>query len=410
MVKANDFKSVDKKPPIVCFAGSDWWYHNRGLYVAQIMPRLAKHNKVLFINSLGMRVPSIKTDRFALHKIFRKIYSFAHFLRKDHQSGMYVMSPVTLPLWGNKLGRLFNTYSILLQLKLAMFFLRINDPVYYIGCPPALEIVKKLGQKRFMIYERTDLFEEMQGVDKPYIHYLDEELVRLSDLVLYVDVIMYNEGVKKKPNSLLTGHGVDYSLFAHADKSDYVPADIANIPRPIIGYYGDIFEEVFDFDLLEYLATSMPDMSFVLIGPLSSNVDRLKKYKNIYLLGQKPYEEIPHYAKAFNVSILPRKKNEWVLHSYPVKIKEYLALGNPFVSVDIPAVRQFSDVIYIAGDYDEFVSHILSTVKENDLAKKIIRRERVRNETWDNKVKQIESFIAERLQKRGETNIKGSAH
>jgi hypothetical protein len=393
MVKANDFKFVDQKPPIVCFAGCDWWYHNRGLFVSQVMPRLARHTKVLFINSLGMRVPSLKNDRFALHKIFRKIRSFTRFLRKDPKSGMYVMSPVTLPLWGNKLGRLFNTYSIMLQVKLAMLILRIKNPIYYIGCPPALEVVRKLGQKRFMVYERTDLFEAMLGVDKTYIHYLDDELVRLSDLVLYVDIAMYNEGVKNNPNSLLTGHGVDFSFFAEADKSDYIPADIANIPRPIIGYYGDIFDKVFDFDLFERLATSLPDMSFVLIGPLSSNVDRMKKYKNVYLLGQKPYEEIPHYAKVFNVSILPRKKNKWVLHSYPVKIKEYLALGNPFVSVDIPAVRLFSDVTYIAGDYDDFVSKVRQAAKDKDLQNRQKRKESVRNETWDSKVKLILDFI-----------------
>jgi len=340
-----------------------------------------------------MRVPNLKSDRFALHKIFRKIYSFARFLRKDRQSGMYVMSPVTLPLWSNKLGRLFNTYSILLQLKLAMLILRIKNPIYYIGCPPAFEVIKKLGQKRFVIYERTDLFEEMQGVDKSYIHYLDDELVRLSDLVLYVDVAMYNEGVKKNPNSLLTGHGVDYSFFADADKSDYIPADIANIPRPIIGYYGDIFDEIFDFDLFEHLATSIPDMSFVLIGPLSSNVDRLKKHKNVYILGQKPYEEIPHYAKVFNVSILPRKKNKWVMHSYPVKIKEYLALGNPFVSVDIPAVRLFSDIIYIAGDCDDFVSKVREAMLDKNPENRQKRKESVKNESWDSKVEIMIDFI-----------------
>lgn len=380
-------------PGIVCFAGCDWWYHNRGLFVSQIMPRMARHTSVLFINSLGMRVPSLKNDRFALNKIFRKIRSITHFLQEDRKSGMYVMSPVTLPLWGNKLGRLFNTYSILLQVKIAMLILRVKNPIYYIGCPPALEVIKKMGQKRFMIYERTDLFEEMSGVDKSYIHYLDDELVRLSDLVLYVDTAMYNEGVKQNPNSLLIGHGVDFSFFADADKSDYIPKDIANIPRPIIGYYGDIFDKVFDFDLFEHLVTSLPDMSFVLIGPLSSNVDCLKKHKNVYILGQKDYKEIPHYGKAFDVSILPRKKNRWVIHSYPVKIKEYLALGNPFVSVNILAVEPFRTVIYVAHDYDDFVAKVQEAVLDKDPLNRQRRKESVRNETWDSKTKQIVDLI-----------------
>jgi hypothetical protein len=277
-----------------------------------------------------------------------------------------------------------------------MFILQIKNPIYYIGCPPALEVAKRMGHS-YLIYERTDIFEEMSGVDKSYIHYLDDELVRLSDLVLYVDTAMYNEGVKQNPNSLLIGHGVDFSFFADAEKSDYIPSDIAIIPKPIIGYYGDIFDKVFDFDLFEHLATSLPDMSFVLIGPLSSNVDRLKKYKNVYILGQKDYKEIPHYGKAFDVSILPRKKNRWVIHSYPVKIKEYLALSNPFVSVDIPAIEPFRAVIYVAHDYDDFVAKVQEAVLDKEPLNRQKRKESVRNETWDSKVKQIVDFIRKQI-------------
>jgi len=379
-------------PPIVCFAGCDWWYHNRGLFVPQVMTRLAKHTKVLFVNSLGMRVPNLKSDRLALRKIFRKVCSFARFLRKDRISGMYVMSPVSLPFWGSTLGRVINTYSILLQVKIAMFILGIKNPIFYIGCPPAWEVVKKM-KHNYLIYERTDLFEEMPGIDKPYIASLDNDLTRLSNLVLYVDDAMFNDGARQNPNSLLIGHGVDFSFFADAEKSGYIPEDIAKIPKPIIGYFGDICDKTFDFDLLRHLAANLQDMSFVLIGPLSSDIECLRKFKNVYILGQKAYEDIPHYGKVFDVSILPWKKNKWVAHSYPVKIKEYLAMGNPFVSVDIPAVKSFDKVTYAAADYDDFVYKVRQAVKDKDLQNRQKRKDSVRNETWDSKVGQILEFI-----------------
>jgi hypothetical protein len=378
--------------PIVCFAGCDWWYHNRGLFVPQVMTRLAKRTKVLFVNSLGMRVPSLQKDRLALHKIVRKIRSFARFLRKDSTSGMYILSPVSLPLWGSTLGRVVNAYSILVQVKLAMLILRIRNPIFYVGCPPAWEVIKRIHY-HYLVYERTDLFEEMPEVDKPYITFLDNDLMRLSNLVLYVDAAMYNDGVKQNPHSLLIGHGVDFYFFADAEKSDYIPEDVARIPKPIIGYFGDICDKTFDFDLLQHLAANLPDMSFVLIGPLSSDVECLRKFKNIYILGQKAYEDIPHYGKVFDVSILPWKKNKWVIHSYPVKIKEYLALGNPFVSVDIPAVRPFSNVTYVACDYDDCVSKVRRAAKDKDPQNRQKRKESVRNETWDSKVEQILDFI-----------------
>jgi hypothetical protein len=356
------------------------------------MTRVAKRTKVLFVNSLGMRVPNLKSDRLALRKILRKIRSIAHFLRKDRNSGMYVLSPISLPFWGSALGRVVNTYSILLQVKMAMFILGIKNPIFYIGCPPAWEVVKKMKHNYFM-YERTDLFEEMPGIDKTYIASLDNNLARLSNLVLYVDNAMFKDGAEQNPNSLLIGHGVDFDFFADAEKSDYIPEDIAMIPRPIIGYFGDICDKTFDFDLLQHLAANLQDMSFVLIGPLSSDIENLRKFNNIYILGQKPYEDIPHYGKVFDVSILPWKKNKWVVHSYPVKIKEYLAMGNPFVSVNIPAVRSFDKVTYVAADYDDFVSKVRLAVKDKDLQNRQKRKESVRNETWDSKVEQILGFI-----------------
>jgi glycosyltransferase involved in cell wall biosynthesis len=392
-VKHSDL-SDNKLPPIVCFAGSDWWYHNRGLFVSQIMPRMAKHTRVLFINSLGMRVPNLKKDPLAVTKILRKIRSIARFIRKDI-SGMYVMSPVSLPLLGSALGRTLNTYSVLLQTKLIMLLLGIKNPIFYIGCPPARDVAERIKHK-YLIYERTDLFEEMPGANKPYIASLDNELTESADLVLYANELLFKQGINKNKNSLLIGHGVDFELFASAEQSNYVPADIAAIPRPIIGYFGDICDKTFDFELMCHLAMKLPQMSFVLIGPLSSDVNCLKKFRNVRILGQKRYEDIPHYGKVFDVSILPWKKNTWVMHSYPVKIKEYLAMGKPFVSVDIPAARTFESVVCIADDYDDFVLKLRQAVEDKDPQAKQRRRESVESETWDSKVSQIINFIKER--------------
>ena len=376
---------------VICFSGTDWWYHNRGLFCPQIMRRLAKDHKVLYVNSLGMRVPSLRKDKYAVKKITRKLRSISRLLRKVNDN-MHVFSVLPFPFLGTKIGRKLNTLFVFAQVRIAMMLTRVKDPIMFVGCPPALEVVRKI-KHRYLIYERTDLFEEMPEVDKPYITSLDNELVQSSDLVLYVDAAMYKEGVKQNRNSLLVGHGVDFSFFADADKSDYIPADVAKIPKPIIGYFGDISDRTFDFDLMQHLAASLPDMSFALVGPLSSNVDCLRRFKNIYILGQKAYEEIPHYGKLFDVSILPWTKNRWVMHSYPIKIKEYLALGSPFVTVDIPAVEDFKDVIYVANDYDDFVSKVCQAIDEDGPGYRQKRKERVRNGTWDSKVQQIIDFV-----------------
>ena len=48
---------------IICIGGEDWWYHNRGHFDFQIMRRLAQRWPVLFVNSLGVRLPSLKDNK-----------------------------------------------------------------------------------------------------------------------------------------------------------------------------------------------------------------------------------------------------------------------------------------------------------------------------------------------------------
>lgn len=379
---------------IVCFAGCDWWYHNKGLFCSQVMKKLAKDYRVLFVNSLGVRIPSFRKDRNAAKKIVRKLRSILRFLRKVN-NGMYVLSPISLPL-GSFFGRKLNAYSVFLQVKLVSVLLRIRKPVVYIGCPPALEVIKRFGRK-YLIYERTDFFEEMPGANKSYIASLDDELAKSADLVLYVNTALWRQGMNKNKNSLLIGHGVDFNLFANAVKSKHVPEDIAKIPKPIIGFFGDISDKTSDMALLEFVAESLPHMSLVFVGPISTDVNKLKRFENVHFLGQKPYDQVPFYGNEFDVAIMPWNRNRWIEFCNPIKIKEYLALGKPVVSTYYPEIEPYSDVVYIARDYDAFVSCIHEAVEEHDPAKEDERRNKVKNETWDNKVEQIKAAIEKGL-------------
>lgn len=381
--------------PIVCFAGCDWWYHNRGLFCPQVMTRLAKDYKILFVNSLGMRIPSLKKDKHAINKIFRKLHSVVRFLRKT-DNGMYVFSPLSLPFLGSSSGRKLNAIFVLFQVKLAMILLGFKKPIFYVGCAPAFEVVKKLN-RQYLIYERTDLFEEMPGANKPYISSLDDQLTTSADLVLYVNTALWKQGIQKNKNSLLIGHGVDFELFANAAASKHIPEDIARIPRPIIGFFGDISDKTSDMALLEFAAEKLPNMSFVFVGTISADISSLMRFRNVHFLGPKPYEQVPLYGKEFDVAIMPWNRSRWIEFCNPIKIKEYLALGKPVVSTYYSEIEPYSGLVYIAKDYDAFVSCIRNAADERDPAKQQERRERVRNETWDSKVAQIKVIIEKDL-------------
>ena len=81
---------------IICFGAEDWWYHNRGHNDIRFMRELAKEMPVLFINSLGLRIPKLKRDTNTLGRIKRKLKSIARG-RVHVENDFYVISPTLIP-------------------------------------------------------------------------------------------------------------------------------------------------------------------------------------------------------------------------------------------------------------------------------------------------------------------------
>jgi len=62
---------------ILCFGGEDWWYHNHGHFNLQMMREFSYRISVVYINSLGMRIPKASQDTAFLKRIVRKLKSIS---------------------------------------------------------------------------------------------------------------------------------------------------------------------------------------------------------------------------------------------------------------------------------------------------------------------------------------------
>src|SRR5262249_34487752 len=132
----------------------------------------------------------------------------------------------------------------------------------------------------------------------------------------------------------------EHAHFARAlDESTTVPADIRDLPRPIIGFYGLVAEWV-DLEAMRQVALLYPHGSVVILGD-TNNADTgsLRALSNVHFLGHRAYSELPGYCKAFDVALLPFLRNELTENANPLKLREYLAAGLPVVATDIPEAR-----------------------------------------------------------------------
>ena len=307
---------------IVCFAGEDWWYHHPHSK-NHILKRLAKHNRVLFVNSITMGLPSISSPDFFM-KIRRKVRSYLRWLRKVPE-GLWVMTPINVPLYGSPMVRVLNRLLLLLQLRLVMLILNLRDPIIWVAIPTAADIVSSLGGK-LLVYQVSDKYDFNQdsALSRVVIRDMDARLKQRAAVVMYSGRKLYEEAETR--HRYFLEQAVDYERFANLPPE--TPPDIAAIPRPVLGYIGAVDWYTMDVPLIEHVARVRPDWHWVFIGG-RSNVVQLSA-PNIHFLGPKPYSELPRYYRHVDVCVLPwDQHNVFTSYGSAIKVREYLATGKP---------------------------------------------------------------------------------
>jgi glycosyltransferase involved in cell wall biosynthesis len=195
------------------------------------------------------------------------------------------------------------------------------------------------------------------------------------------------------------GCGVDVEHFGKARlDSTEIPADIAGLKDPILGYFG-VVDERLDYDLIAQLADARPDWNVVIVGPVAK-VDEadFPRRANLHWLGARPYELLPAYTKAFDVCLMPFALNDATAYINPTKALEYLATGTPVVSTAVPdVVSNFASAVKIANSPDEFILLCRVAIEAPD--ERAIEHGWcvAQANTWDAIVARMEGYLNESL-------------
>jgi len=382
-----------KQPGWICFSAQDWWYHNQAHSDFQLLRRVAKQRPVLFVNSIGMRMPAPGRSTQFARRIYRKAKSVARFLKQPlaDTPDFHVLTPVILPFYGSKVIRALNARLVREQVRMVARWIGIDpdDAVLFVTIPTAVDVVRD-WPRRSLVTNRSDLHSAFEETDQALIRSLEHELVRISDVALYTShSLMASEGMIAGDGVVFLDHGVDYDRFASATGTPH--PDLADIPRPIVGFFGGLDDYVVDLPLLKKVAEDLSDCSLVLIGDATCPIDDITNLPNVHWFGFRPYEEIPSYGAGFDVALMPWLRNEWIEQCNPIKMKEYLAIGLPVVSTDFPEVHFYSDEIAVADSHEQFVALIREALDGKAVGTTGSRKARVEAVTWD---RQAEELVA----------------
>jgi glycosyltransferase involved in cell wall biosynthesis len=337
-----------------------------------------------------MGLPSIGSPDF-FQKIRRKLGSYLRWLRKVPE-GLWVMTPINVPLYGSPMVRMLNRVLLILQLRLVMLILGLRDPIIWVAIPTAADIVSSLGGK-LLVYQVSDKydFNEDSALSRAVIRDMDARLKQRAAVVMYSGRRLYEEAEIR--HRYFLEQAVDYERFAKLPPE--TPPDIAVIPRPVLGYIGSVDWYTMDAPLIEHVARVRPDWHWVFIGGRSNAVQL--SAPNIHFLGPKPYAELPRYYRHIDVCVLPwDQHNVFTSYGSAIKVREYLATGKPVVISPLyeylhtPGVKIYRSI-------DEFIALVTEALACDSPRERQSRQDAVRDCTWDVRAREVASLFRQLL-------------
>jgi glycosyltransferase involved in cell wall biosynthesis len=378
---------------IVCVGCADWDAEIR-TNQHHLMSRLARDNRVLFVESLGLRQPQFAARdlRRALNRLLRGIAP-----PRAVDDGLYVLSPLVLPFHRYSFVRAINGRLLPFLIRRAVRRLGIREPVLWSYNPQAEALIDTLRPSA-VIYHCVDDIAAQKGVDAESFREAEQRYTASADVVFATSEPLaermrtLSSRVVALPNAAETG------LFAEALHDGPVDESIGTLPQPRIVFIGAVVATKLDFDLIVSLARTRPEWSFALVGPVgagdpSTDVSALEAEPNIHLLGPRPHDALPEVLRGADAGFIPYALNDLTASVFPLKIYEYLAAGLPVVTTPLPALEGVEGVV-TAADAETLAARLEELLASDDSERRSERSRLASGHSWDTRLEEMLAAIA----------------
>jgi len=240
------------------------------------------------------------------------------------------------------------------------------------------------------IYDCMDYHKGFGNVPEKLIE-TEKDILRHADLVMVTSSWLKDFARGYNTNVALVRNAAEFDHFAGRPAAIY--RDAAG--RRIIGYYGAI-AEWFDLELVRAVAQENRNCLVLLIGNDTEGVGKaLRDLPNVVFTGEVPYSRLPYYLYAFDVCLLPFKVMPLTLATNPVKIYEYLSAGKPVVSVDLPEIEQFGELVYRCATHQQFLQQVVQAMQPENNSTELVsaRKAFAAAQTWDHRITELNEAL-----------------
>jgi len=386
---------------IVCLSSIDWdflWQTHQ-----QIMGTLAAHdNRVLFVESTGVRAPNLRD----LPRLWRRARGGGrgHGERRP-PANVEVFSPVVPPFPYSAWAQAISLPILRRAIRRRLAVWNVARPIVwnFVPTPLSRSLVRALTPAVSIYHCVDDL--AASSVSAARLRDSEAHSFEEADLVFVTSHTLWERASRWNPQTHLLPSGVDFPRFAGSSETSFdVPDDLRALPQPRVGYLGGLHRWL-DQTLLVSLAERCPDWSVVLVGPVQTDVSRLRRVPNVHVLGTRDPDQVPRYLRGFDVGLVPYRVTEYTGSVYPAKLNEYLAVGLGVVSTPLTEITRFNhdhgDVVAVAADAGGFEMAIKQTLAAHGPEASRRRVAVAKANSWESRIDVMSSLIASLLRDRG---------
>ncbi len=271
-----------------------------------------------------------------------------------------------------------------------------EESIYYCLWPNNAKHLEYLPYS-YLLYDYMD---ELSLLDLPASEIERDHLKMLDQanlVTVSADRLMAQLPERILSKALLINNAVSAAFIDAVEADEGVSTKLRSMPgRTVIGYYGAIAEWL-DFDLIDRLATELPDSRIILIGPVSEAASKrvaetLWNHSNVVVLPSCKQLDLVPFLKRFDVCLIPFIKNAVTDAVSPVKLFEYFSAGKPVVTTDLAECIKYPPV-HVAKSHEQFLSLIRYILAASPARPDAEARQIALDNTWRHRAQQINSFM-----------------